>query len=185
MNRIQIPVALLVAFASALACDEKKSETPTTSSSVTASASVAPRAAVTAASATAAAALATTPTAIPSAPAPSARACEVEIKGKVTGAKGAWIHISAGDCLAGDMLVGRFNTTATGDFNTEVFVKWGSDLTVCAVVPGDAGDKSTMYVKSTQKFHAEKEGEIEFKGLVLTPKPGPEKSFPIDVKSNL
>jgi hypothetical protein len=120
------------------------------------------------------------------APLPNPKLCEVEFQGTVKYAGKLppghrWFVFAAqGDCLAKDAHILGFTPTNTpeGGFFGEVFSKWGADLTFCAAAAESHDKPSTLYGKATGTYHAEKTGEVEFKGLVLSPKPGPKKIFP-------
>jgi hypothetical protein len=49
----------------------------------------------------------------------------------------------------------------------EVFVPWGSDLTLCAASETAPGKPSTLYGKAKVPMHAEAAGEVEFKNVIL------------------
>lgn len=111
--------------------------------------------------------------------------CEVEFGGKVQYAgkvdpKLHWFVFAAqGDCMTKNPhILGTAAVSPDGTFFSEVFVKWGSDVTFCAAALEAQDKPTTLYGKAEGKFHAEATGEVVFKGLVIVPKPGPSKIFP-------
>lgn len=123
------------------------------------------------------------------APTPPAQAhpesCEVEFFGQVQPVDGKLpppvVFASYTDCLAPTAVnIGQTSAQADGKFFLEVFVKWGSDLTLCAFQPQAGGaDKPTkLYGKAAGPFHAEKTGEVEFKGVTIEMKSGTNRPFP-------
>lgn len=121
------------------------------------------------------------------APAASGKAhpetCEVEFFGQVKPVENTKltpvVFASYDDCLSpAPRNIGQSSTQPDGKFFLEVFVKWGSDLTLCAYQP-TAGDKPTkLYGKAAGPFHAEKEGEVEFKNVTIDLKAGTARPFP-------
>jgi hypothetical protein len=63
-------------------------------------------------------------------------------------------------------------------FANEIFVKWGSDVSICAAAVEAPDKPTTIYGRAPGKLHAEKAGEVEFKDLVIELKPGPRHLFP-------
>jgi hypothetical protein len=110
--------------------------------------------------------------------------CEVEFFGQVRPAEAGKppppvVFASYDDCLSATPVnIGQTTTQPDGKFFLEVFVKWGSDLTLCAAqLP--AQDKPTkLYGKAAGPFHAEAIGEVEFKGVVIEMKPAASRTFP-------
>ncbi len=99
------------------------------------------------------------------------------VKG-IPGGKTASVLISYGDCLDPKApLLGRSATAAGGRFFLEVFTKWGADVTMCAAIEASPGQPSTLYAKAGP-FHAEAEGEVEFKNVEPMLKEGPPIAFP-------
>ena len=92
------------------------------------------------------------------------------------GTPNAETFVAIGDCLGGGKMVGHGGTT-DGRFFVEVFVPWGSDLTLCAASRPGPGQPSTLYGKAKIPMHAEKTGEVEFKNVVVEVAKGPPKSF--------
>ena len=119
------------------------------------------------------------PTPIP----PPPRLCEVEAEGRIVVPKRArkgptpTTFIAIGDCLVPEPKIVGFGGSTFGRFFIEVFVPWGSDLSICAAIEPAPEKPSTLYGKAPIAMHAEKEGEVEFKGLVIELKPGPPKVF--------
>jgi hypothetical protein len=119
--------------------------------------------------------------------------CEIEFEGKVKNVDKLppkhrfWIFVAQGktDCLdPGAHIIGRTVTRPSGEFSFEVFSDWGQDITFCAAaLPGqeqaEGMDKpSTLYGKATGSYHAEATGEIIWKQIEITVKPGPAHTFP-------
>ena len=133
----------------------------------------------------------TAPPALPSAaappdptPAPHGLTCEVEIAGNLQLPPGAprgdasyYVFVTLGDCLAEGAKVLGWGGNTNGRFFVEVFVPWGSDVSLCAVSMPPPGKPATLYGR-TPLLHAEKRGEVEFKGLVVALRPGPPHLFP-------
>jgi hypothetical protein len=135
------------------------------------------------------------PSPSPSPPAPSAAApsdsapvvhpqtCEVEFAGNLQLPPGAprgdanYVFVTIGDCLAEGARVVGWGGNTNGRFFVEVFVPWGSDVSLCAVSMAPPGKPSTLYGK-TPLLHAEKLGDVEFKNLVVPLKSGPPRLFP-------
>jgi|GEM_PF-2217023 len=123
-------------------------------------------------------------------PLPSASAgshpenCEVEFFGQVkpveAGKTPPVVFASLSpDCLApAPMNIGQSSTQPDGKFFLEVFVKWGSDITLCAYQPTGEDKPAKLYGKAAGPFHAEKEGEIEFKNVTIEMKAGAPRPFP-------
>lgn len=105
------------------------------------------------------------------------RVCEVEISGRVVVPKEAGnvppplTVVAIGDCLAPEPDIVGFGGSTNGRFFVEVFVPWGSDLTICAASEPTPGAASRLYGKSPLLMHAEKTGEVEFKDVVIEVKP--------------
>lgn len=101
--------------------------------------------------------------------------------------KHRWLIFAVqGDCLSKDpYLLGTATVTPEGKFYSEVFTKWGSDVSFCVAAIETMDKPSTLYGKAPGTFHAEKTGEVEFKDLVIVPKPGPKKIFPAQAKHPL
>lgn len=91
-----------------------------------------------------------------------------------------YIFIAQGDCLAKDahILAATPVNNETSRFFYEVFPKWGSDLSLCAAAVTAPDQPATLYGKATGKYHAEATGEVTFEQIVITPKPGPARTFP-------
>ncbi|MCS6898361.1 MAG: hypothetical protein RMJ98_01070 [Myxococcales bacterium] len=111
--------------------------------------------------------------------------CEVEFFGQVKPVDPKLpppvVFVSYTDCLAPTTgNIGQTSTQPDGKFFLEVFVKWGSDLTLCAFQPTKEGaEKPTkLYGKAAGPFHAEKEGEVEFKDVQIELKNGTPQTFP-------
>jgi len=105
---------------------------------------------------------------------------EIEVFGSVKGAPKAGkvvIYAAVGDCL--DDSADVLGQVPGGDtFMIEVFAPWGSDLTVCAAVdPGD-GAPAVRYGKWKQSLHAEGEGEVVFRDVVIELADGKPHAFP-------
>ena len=95
---------------------------------------------------------------------------------KLDGAAAPQTFVAVGDCLGDGKVVGNGGTT-NGRFFIEVFVPWGSDLTLCAASVPAPGKPSTLYGKAKIPMHAEKTGEVEFRGVVVDLAPGPARTF--------
>lgn len=122
-------------------------------------------------------------------PSPSAQThpenCEVEFFGQVSPVDAKLplpiVFASTEDCIAPTgKNIGQTQTQPDGKFFLEVFVKWGSDLTLCAFQPQAGGpEKPTkLYGKAAGPFHAEKSGEVEFKDTKIELKSGAARPFP-------
>jgi len=116
---------------------------------------------------------------------PKPKLCEVEFKGKIdylgklSDGQRWYFSVAQGDCMAPDAhIIGNFWANPDGTFFGEVFSKWGADLTLCVAAVSEPNQASTVYSKVKGVFHAEKIGEVEITGLLLTPKAGPKKLFP-------
>jgi hypothetical protein len=114
------------------------------------------------------------------------QSCEVEVFGVVKGApKGKQVSLilSDQDCMAdGARVVGRSGVSPEGKFFYEVFVKWGSDLTICAAVEPAPGKPSTLYGKAKGPFHAEATGEVMFSGIEIELTKGAPHAFPTKIE---
>jgi hypothetical protein len=100
------------------------------------------------------------------------------VKGVPAG-KFANLIISDEDCLSPTArIIGRSGVSAEGKFFYEVYVRWGTDLTICSAVEPVAGKPTTLYGKAAGPFHAEASGEVEFKKVEIVLAPGPAHSFP-------
>ncbi|MCU0658400.1 MAG: hypothetical protein MUF64_25020 [Polyangiaceae bacterium] len=175
--RLVVASGLAVAALGLLACNES----PPAPAPAAPSASARPRVAP-AASASIKPAMA--PPASASAPRVHPEICEVEFFGQVGPVDpkkpAPVVFASYGDCLApGAGNIGQTSPEPNGKFFLEVFVKWGSDLTLCSYQPAAPGsDKPTkLYGKAAGPFHAESEGEVEFKNVQIEMKEGPPKTF--------
>ena len=110
--------------------------------------------------------------------------CEVEIAGRLELPRGApkgdanYVFVAMGDCLAPDPRVIGWGGNTNGRFFVEVFVPWGSDISLCAVSMAPPGQPSALYGKAATPMRAEAEGEIEFKNLVVALRPAPPHRFP-------
>lgn len=111
--------------------------------------------------------------------------CEVEFdgvvkySGKLPPNQKWYYFVGMGDCMDKDVqIIGLGTMTAEGRFSSEVFTKWGTDVSFCAAAVEAPDKPATIYGKAPGTFHAEKAGEVEFRGLVIAPKPGPKKTFP-------
>lgn len=111
--------------------------------------------------------------------------CEVEFFGQVKPVDPKLpppvVFASYTDCLAPTTRnIGQTSTQPDGKFFLEVFVKWGSDLTLCAFQPAAGGEEkpTKLYGKAAGPFHAEKEGEVEFKDVQIELKSGTARTFP-------
>lgn len=110
--------------------------------------------------------------------------CEVEISGRVVvPAKYATaplprVFVAQGDCLvSGAKMVGYAAADRDGRVFIEVLVPWAADLTICAAIEPTPGAASTVWGKAATPMHAEKDGEVEFKGVVITLAEGEAKKF--------
>jgi hypothetical protein len=122
------------------------------------------------------------PAAASSAPAAHPPVCEVEMSGlvkEIPKGKFANLIISDEDCLSPTArIVGRSGVSVEGKFFYEVYVKWGTDLTICSAVEPGVGKPSTLYGKAKGPFHAEASGEVEFKNVEIVLAPGPAHAVP-------
>lgn len=109
--------------------------------------------------------------------------CEVEIAGtvrvprKFKKAPPPLTFVAIGDCLAPSPQIVGFGGSTFGRFFVEVFVPWGSDLTICAASESKPGGPSTLYGKAALVMHAEKGGEVEFHDVKIDVAPGPPRTF--------
>lgn len=129
---------------------------------------------------------ATAATAQPAPPVTSKKTCEVEFFGSVKYNKPLppgqkfWVYAVQGDCLAKNPhVLGATPVNPEGRFGYEVFSAWGVDLSFCAGLAESAHKPLTVYGKATGKYHAEAEGEVVFRDIEITAKPGPIRTFPI------
>lgn len=84
-----------------------------------------------------------------------------------------------GDCLGKNPhVLGVTPVNPEGGFGFEVYSSWGADLSFCAGLASAADQPVTIYGKAPGKFHAEAEGEVVFRGIEITPKPGASRTFP-------
>ena len=172
-------------------CD--KSPSPMPNSAAPPPVAAAPAAAATGVPAAATAAPLTAPAAVvqPAAPAPVAapahpETCEVEVSGllknppKLPAEHYYQVYLAYGDCLAKDAhILGRTSiVNSLPKFATEVFARWGSDLTLCIAAEAGPGKSTKLYGKATRTFHAEGLGEVEFKDITVEVKAGPPHIFP-------
>ena len=172
-------------------CD--KSPSPMPNSAAPPPVAAAPAAAATGVPAAATAAPLTAPAAVvqPAAPAPAAapahpETCEVEVSGliknppKLPAEHYYQVYMAYGDCLAKDAhILGRTSVVnSLPKFATEVFARWGSDLTLCIAAEAGPGKPTKLYGKATRTFHAEGLGEVEFKDITVEVKAGPPHIFP-------
>lgn len=67
--------------------------------------------------------------------------------------------------------IGQTTVNPDGTFFLEVFVKWGSDLTLCAAQPPGPGKPSTTLGKYAKPIHAEALGEIEVREIEIELRP--------------
>ena len=111
--------------------------------------------------------------------------CEVEIEGYVrvpkehAGAPAPMTFVAAGDCLAEQPKIVGYGGSTAGRFFVEVFVKCGSELTLCAASEPAPGAPSRLYGKAARVMRAEHAGaENEFKGLTVDLTPGAPRTFP-------
>jgi hypothetical protein len=109
--------------------------------------------------------------------------CEVEFFGQVKpaepGKPPATVFASYDDCLSpAPGNIGQTTAAPDGKFFLEVFVKWGSDLTLCAAQLSAQDKPTKLYGKAAGPFHAEAVGEVEFKGVVIELKTGASRGFP-------
>jgi hypothetical protein len=117
--------------------------------------------------------------------------CEVEIsgdiqqKGPAPAKQHLFVYFAVGDCLAKDAeIVSVMPAGHDGHhFSNEVFVKWGSDISICAAAAEAVDKPTTLYGKAEGNFHAEKGGEVIFQNVVVGLKPGPKRVFPPAKKS--
>lgn len=190
LRRISCITTLAALTTGALSgCD--KSPSPMPSSAAPPPAAAAP--AVTATGVPAAATVA--PLAAPAAvvqPAAAAAApahpetCEVEVSGliknppKLPAEHYYQVYMAYGDCLAKDAhILGRTSVVnSLPKFATEVFARWGSDLTLCIAAEAGPGKPTKLYGKASRTFHAEGLGEVEFKDITVEVKAGPPHIFP-------
>jgi hypothetical protein len=114
---------------------------------------------------------------------PPTKLCEVEISGNVrvpkknASAPAPTTFVAIGDCLAPSPRIVGFGGTTNGRFFIEVFVPWGSDLTLCAASEPAPGEPSTLYGKAKHVMHAERSGEVVFGDVLVELAPGPPKAF--------
>lgn len=190
LRRISCITSLVALTTGALSgCDKSPSPMPT-------SAAPPPVAAVAAATGVPVAATAAplaAPAAVvqPAAPAPAAApahpaTCEVEVSGQLKNPPKLppehyyQAYLAYGDCLAKDAhILGRTSIVYSfPKFGTEVFARWGSDLTLCIAAEAGPGKPTKLYGKATRTFHAEGLGEVEFKDITVEVKAGPPHTFP-------
>jgi hypothetical protein len=163
-----------------LGCSREAPPAPAAAARSIAAGSIAPVPASASASASARAVSAAASADAASAP---ARLCEVEISGQVRlspkdkDAPDPLVFVALGDCLDPASRIVGFGGTAKGRFFVEVFVPWGSDLTVCAASESSPGGPSTLYGKAKVRMHAERAGEIEYKGVGIDLAKGPARTF--------
>ena len=131
-------------------------------------------------------------TTLPTAAAPQAappvankKTCEVEFFGSVKYNKPLppgqkfWVYAVQGDCLGKNPhVLGTTPVNPEGRFGFEVFSAWGVDLSFCAGLAESVDKPLTVYGKATGKYHAEAEGEVVFRDIEITAKPGPSRTFP-------
>ena len=117
--------------------------------------------------------------------APARKVCEVEFFGSVKYDKPLppgqkfWVYAVQGDCLAKNPhVLGVTPVNPEGRFGYEVFSGWGADLSFCAGLAESADKPVTIYGKAPGKFHAEAEGEVYFRDIVITPKAGASRTYP-------
>lgn len=128
---------------------------------------------------------AVTPPATAAAPA-HPETCEVEVSGllknppKLPAEHFYQVYMAYGDCLAKDAhILGRTSVVnSLPKFATEVFARWGSDLTLCIAAEAGPGKPTKLYGKASRTFHAEGLGEVEFKDITVEVKAGPPHIFP-------
>lgn len=87
------------------------------------------------------------------------------------------VFVAVGDCLAENPKIVGFAGSNKGKFFVEVFVPWGSDLTICAASEPTDKAPSKLYGKGAIAMHAEAAGEVEFKDVAIDLAPGPAKTF--------
>jgi len=128
----------------------------------------------------------TTPAAATAPPGARKKTCEVEFFGSVKYNKPLppgqkfWVYAVQGDCLAKNPhVLGATPVNPEGRFGHEVFSAWGVDLSFCAGLAESAYKPLTVYGKATGKYHAEAEGEVVFRDIEITAKPGPIRTFPV------
>jgi hypothetical protein len=121
----------------------------------------------------------------PAVVAPAPKLCEVEFFGSVKYDKPLppgqkfWVYAVQGDCLAKNPhVLGVTPVNPEGRFGYEVFSSWGADLSFCAGLAESADKPVTIYGKAPGKFHAEAEGEVYFRDIVITPKAGASRTYP-------
>lgn len=108
----------------------------------------------------------------------------MELYGKVTlppgtKAKGHLaVHFSNGDCMKGDPILSSSAVSDAGTFGAEIFPKWGTDLTICAVLEETPGKPVRYYAKATGTYHAEAMGEVMYRDIAIELKEGPPRKFP-------
>jgi hypothetical protein len=176
----------VLALAAPIGCDP--SAPPAPASSAPAKAPAAASASASAAAPAPALAPTTGASTAPPAPPPGdagvtpPKVCEVEISGHVKmprtppGTPIPQTIVAIGDCLGDGKVVGRGGTTDSRFF-IEVFVPWGSDLSICAASAAAPDQPSTLYGKAKIPMHAEKAGEVEFRDVVIELAKGPPKTF--------
>jgi hypothetical protein len=110
--------------------------------------------------------------------------CEVEVFGtlklppKVKAPGDLFVYVADNDCLAPDAhILGRTGSGPEGRMFIEVFTKWGADITICGALE-EPGKPARYYGKAEGKFHAEGEGEVMFRDVVVNLKAGPPRKFP-------
>lgn len=189
LRRISCITSLAALTSGALSgCDKSPSPMPTSAAPLPVAAAPAVAATGVPVAATAA------PLAAPAAVAPPATAaapahpetCEVEVSGllknppKLPAEHFYQVYMAYGDCLAKDAhILGRTSVVnSLPKFATEVFARWGSDLTLCIAAEAGPGKPTKLYGKATRTFHAEGLGEVEFKDITVEVKAGPPHIFP-------
>lgn len=189
LRRISCITSLAALTSGALSgCDKSPSPMPTSAAPLPVAAAPAVAATGVPVAATAA------PLAAPAAVAPPATAaatahpetCEVEVSGllknppKLPAEHYYQVYMAYGDCLAKDAhILGRTSVVnSLPKFATEVFARWGSDLTLCIAAEAGPGKPTKLYGKATRTFHAEGLGEVEFKDITVEVKAGPPHIFP-------
>src|SRR5262249_39628896 len=88
------------------------------------------------------------------------------------------VFVALGDCLAESPRIVGYGGTHQGRLFVEVFVPWGSDLTLCAASEPSPGAPSTLYGKAPGGVPAAAHGEIQWAGVEGKAAPRPPHSFP-------
>jgi hypothetical protein len=107
---------------------------------------------------------------------------EAEFEGRVSPfdpSKPTIVFASYDDCLGKTAAnIGQMPVKPDGKFGLEIFVKWGSKLSLCAAQITTQEKPTRLYGKAAAGFEMKGRGDMEFEDITIEMKPGPPRVFP-------